>query len=229
MKAPLYDLTGKKTKDLELPVSVFSVKATPDLIAQVVRVYQDRLHQKTSKVKTRSEINLTKAKWFRQKGTGRARHGAQSAPIFVGGGVAHGPKGVAPAPKKLNQKMRRRALLALLSTKANDKAISIVSSFEKLEPKTKTLDQLLEKINQKQNALIITSSRQSNLLRAAKNLPYVTLSPVSTLNSLKLLSVKHLIFDQAALDSFSPKKAAPKKTSTKTASKTAQKSTTKTK
>src|SRR5688572_24665900 len=99
------DHLGKKLEDLKVSEALFAAKVSPALIAQAVRVYQDRQHQHTSKVKTRGEISLTTAKWFKQKGTGRARHGAKSAHIFVGGGVAHGPDGIRGASLTLPVKM----------------------------------------------------------------------------------------------------------------------------
>jgi large subunit ribosomal protein L4 len=119
-----------------------SLKGEPNLVllAQAVRVYEDRLHKGLSKVKTRGEVNRTTKKWFRQKGTGRARHGAQSAPIFVGGGVAHGPKGMKRV-LALPTKMKREALRSALVYKASKGMVVFVDGLGDLK-KTKEANAL---------------------------------------------------------------------------------------
>src|SRR3989344_8061779 len=92
LNAPMYDVKGAKNGVYVLPKEVFGAKINQPLMAQAVRVYLANQRQGNAHTKSRGEITLTTAKWYRQKGTGRARHGAKSAPIFVGGGVAHGPK-----------------------------------------------------------------------------------------------------------------------------------------
>src|SRR5690554_4960009 len=105
MKLTVITATSKASS-IEVSDAVFGQKANPTLLAQAVRVYLSNLRQGTSKVKTRSEVSRTRAKWYRQKGTGNARHGARSAPIFVGGGVAHGPNGQQNWTKSLSRKMK---------------------------------------------------------------------------------------------------------------------------
>lgn len=127
-----YTLKGKASTAVDLPKE-FVGEENSALLAQALHVYRDRLHAGTSMVKTRGEIARTTKKWFRQKGTGNARHGARSAPIFVGGGVAHGPKGVKRV-LTLPKKMRRKALSAALAVKQSEKAISAfegIASFKK--------------------------------------------------------------------------------------------------
>ena len=92
VSVPMYDNKGAKSGTFALPKEIFGAKVNDDLMAQAVRVYLANQRQGNAHTKSRGEINLTTGKWYRQKGTGRARHGAKSAPIFVGGGVAHGPR-----------------------------------------------------------------------------------------------------------------------------------------
>src|SRR3989338_10897476 len=104
----IYNIEGKEEKTIELPKDIFSVSANPSLLAQAVRVYLVNQRQGNVKVKTRSEVIGSTRKIYRQKGTGKARHGAIKAPIFVGGGVAHGPK-QKDYNLKFNKKMRKKA------------------------------------------------------------------------------------------------------------------------
>ena len=116
MNIPVFDIKGKELKAWSVEDNVFG-KANTAILSQAVRVYTSNSHQKTSKVKTRGEVQGSTRKIYRQKGTGNARHGAKYAPIFVGGGIAHGPKGVRPENMILPKAMRRRALAAAMQTK----------------------------------------------------------------------------------------------------------------
>src|SRR3989344_1501184 len=138
ISAPMYNVRGAKNGSLALPKEVFGVKINQPLMAQAVRVYLANQRQGNASTKSRGDISLTTAKWYRQKGTGRARHGAKSAPIFVGGGVAHGPK---PKDYSLNlpQKMKKAALYSELSLKAKDGEIKILSGLSKITPKSKEM------------------------------------------------------------------------------------------
>ncbi|PIY79557.1 MAG: 50S ribosomal protein L4 [Candidatus Pacebacteria bacterium CG_4_10_14_0_8_um_filter_43_12] len=139
------------------------------LMAQVLRVYGVNQHQGTSKVKTRSEVKRTKKKWFKQKGTGNARHGARSAPIFVGGGVAHGPKGVQAGALKLSQKQKAQALLSALRMQASH--IIVTEGLEKLAPKTSQVVATLKKIVPEDDLiLIIVKGRQPDLEQGTANI-----------------------------------------------------------
>src|SRR3989344_7204583 len=114
LTVPVYEISGKEKGSLSLPKEAFSVDVNKALLAQAVRVYQSNQRQGTASTKTRGEVVGSTRKIYRQKGTGRARHGDIKAPIFVGGGVAHGPKS-ANYRKSISQKMRRIALLGALS------------------------------------------------------------------------------------------------------------------
>src|SRR3990167_4620035 len=105
-KADTYSSKGTKQEGVNLPKALFGEKQNDKLLAQAIHVYRDRQHLGNSKVKTRGEVTATTRKWYRQKGTGRARHGAVSAPLFVGGGVAHGPKGINRHNLRLNAKLQ---------------------------------------------------------------------------------------------------------------------------
>src|SRR3989344_3368471 len=124
MKAKLYTLKGLTKTDVSLPKEYVKTNAV-SLLAQAVRVFEDRTHFGLSRVKTRSEVNISKKKIYKQKGTGGARHGAKSAHIFVGGGVVHGPTGM-KRDLVLPLNMKKKALRIALSNKfASGKAVLV--------------------------------------------------------------------------------------------------------
>ena len=203
MKIPVFDISGKKTKDITLPKEVFGVKINTDLITQALRVYTSNQHQRSSVVKTRGQIKRTTAKVWRQKGTGRARHGSRRAPIFVGGGVAHGPKAEPKGKLKLSKKMRIIALTSALSTKTKD--ILAIEKLDSIKPKTKSAQTLLSKIvdykhTLKDRILIILPKSQKNTLLSFRNLPGVEITQANRINIYEILKSKKIILDVDSLE-----------------------------
>jgi large subunit ribosomal protein L4 len=201
-KVNLYTVSGTKTS-LNLP-KAFQEKVNKDLLAQAVRVYQDRSHPGLSKVKTRRDINLSTAKVWRQKGTGRARHGARSAPIFVGGGVAHGPKGV-KRTLRMSKKMAKKSLLIALSSKAGENKIVAVNNLNKIN-KTKDAQKLIYAIIAKENlkkesaVSVITGKENVQTRRSFRNLKNAQILNVENLNVLDIYLGGLLVFDKEALN-----------------------------
>jgi len=145
-KIKVYSTKTKTVGEMSLPKD-WVEKVEEQLLAQALRVYEDRQHRGLARTKTRGEIARTTRKWYRQKGTGRARHGAQSAPIFVGGGKAHGPKGM-KRELKLPKKMRERALKMVIGLKLQEGAlvaIEGISGIKKAKEARAFLDRFLEK------------------------------------------------------------------------------------
>lgn len=190
--------TGKKTK-MTLPKN-FEVKPNKKLLAQAIHVYQARTHGGNSRVLSRGEVSLTKAKWYKQKGTGRARHGAQSAPIFVGGGVAHGPKGVKRV-LSLPKKMKKLALLTAITLKAKDEKLSAVSGLSKLT-KTKDAQKLVANISNKKITLVLNEKSEKTAM-AFRNIGNVKIVNFNNLNVYKAHLSNYLVFDK---DIFKPVK-----------------------
>ncbi|MFH1970929.1 MAG: 50S ribosomal protein L4, partial [Patescibacteria group bacterium] len=131
LKINQYSAKGIKTSDFSLPKEM-EVKENLNLLAQSVRVSESKTHPGLSKVKTRSEINRTTKKWYKQKGTGRARHGARSAPIFVGGGVSHGPTGI-KRNLNLSKNMAKKSLFIAITLKVKKERVLVVSSISTLK------------------------------------------------------------------------------------------------
>lgn len=199
MKAPIIDITGKKVGQADLPEAVFGIVPNQAVLAQYLRVYQLRQRQATAKAQTRAEVTGTTAKVWRQKGTGRARHGSRKAPIFVKGGQAHGPSGEQNYMRTISKKVRQLALISALSTRAKD--IVVVAGLEKLEPKTKALVTALSKIvEQKQPALtLVLDTPQTNIIRASRNLSDVNITRSNRLNAFEIIHARQLLFTQESL------------------------------
>lgn len=210
LSASMFDVKGAKVGTFSLPKDVFGAKINDVLMAQAVRVYLANQRQGNAHTKSRGEVILTTAKWYRQKGTGRARHGAQSAPIFVGGGVAHGPK-THDFSLSLPKKMRRAALVSALSQKAKDGEITVLSGFEKVEPKTKIMNDVLTKITadkkRKAKLLIVASNTPKNLpnvFRAARNIKNVDIISAELLNTYEVLKYKNLLIMKESMEVLTP-------------------------
>lgn len=143
MKAKVFGTKSVKSLDMNLP-SAFGEKENLPLLAQALRVYEWSKHPGTHKVKTRAVVEISKRKIYRQKHTGNARHGPKSAPIFVGGGIAHGPTGI-KRDLTLPKSMRSKALKVALGLKAKNSRIMVVSDLDKMS-KSKEAQMLLNKI-----------------------------------------------------------------------------------
>lgn len=199
LSIPIYSLAGRVAGSLSLPKEVFGAKVNQKLLTQAFRVYSTNQARLPGSTKKRGEVHGTTAKMYRQKGTGRARHGAKTAPIFVGGGVAFGPK-----PRKNNltlpQKMRKAALIAAFSDKATEKQIFGLTGIDKATGKTKEVANLIEKVADKKSALIITSERLDKLSRAARNIPGVDVLPLNLVNAYEVLRHQVLILTKEGVE-----------------------------
>jgi large subunit ribosomal protein L4 len=202
MNIQAYDITGKKTELWDVDLSAVQTGSSA-LLAQALRVYESNAHQKTHKVLTRGEVDGSTRKIYRQKGTGNARHGAKYAPIFVGGGIAHGPSGVRPANMVLPKRMRRRALLAALADKLNESAVSGIEGVQKVDGKTASAAHLLSTVanHPKAKVLVVTAASATKLYQMMANLQGVTMKRASLVNAYDLVSASHVMITKKALDS----------------------------
>lgn len=187
IKLPTYNSKGIKAEDTLLPRK-FETKVNKILLAQAIRVYENRLHPGLSKTKTRGEVKASTKKIYRQKGTGGARHGARSAPIFVGGGKAHGPKGV-KRTLVLSKKMRRKATAVAISLLASDQRLFVLKDVFALK-KTKTAVSLIEKILksqkiEKKNPSITFWFSNKNIRKSLylRNIKNVVVKHISSINA----------------------------------------------
>ncbi|PIU37197.1 50S ribosomal protein L4 [Candidatus Roizmanbacteria bacterium CG06_land_8_20_14_3_00_34_14] len=204
----IYGIDGKEQKTIELPKEVFAVTPNKSLITQAIRVYLVNQRQGNVKVKTRSEVIGSTRKIYRQKGTGKARHGAIKAPIFVGGGVAHGPK-QKDYNLKFNKKEKKIALYGALSTKLKEnKIFGLEEKALTMKPKTKTVSNFLSelKLIGKNNLMILKKLETNNLVLAMRNIPNISFVDVNSLNPYLVLKSSSLIFVENALEVFKIKK-----------------------
>ncbi|MEK7521263.1 MAG: 50S ribosomal protein L4 [Patescibacteria group bacterium] len=198
LSAPLFTVAGTQMGEIDLPKELFGAKPNARLVAQAVRVYLSRQRQANAHTKRRADVNLTKKKVYKQKGTGGARHGAKSAPIFVGGGVAHGPKNIKNYKLELSKKQSQKAFIYVLSDKAQDKKVSVVKGFEKIEPKTRVVASFLKKTKVEKPLLVHSGSDM--LYRAGKNIEGLSLVRADQLNTYDVLVAKNLLLTQEGLE-----------------------------
>ena len=197
MKTKVLNLDNKASGEIELKDSIFGLEPRADLIQRVVVWQLAKRRAGTHKVLTRSEVNRTKQKMYRQKGTGQARHGARSAPLFVGGAKAMGPVNHSHE-FSLPKKVRALGLRHALSAKAKDGAIVVLDEAKTEAMKTKALAQKFEKLGVA-DALIVDGTFDLNFAMSARNLSHVWLLPADGLNVYDILRRDKLVLTKAAL------------------------------
>lgn len=199
MEVPVLNQEGKQVNTVELPENVFGVEVNTGLMHQAYVRQMANARLGTHKTKTRSEVRRTKSKWYRQKGTGRARHGSRNAPIFVGGGVAHGPR-PRKYTKKMPRKMRRQALRCALSALAGDERLVIVDSLALDTPKTKLMAGILANLVGGESTLILMPEKDEIIERSVRNLPDAQILNTMYLNIRDLLTFDKIIIPLDSLE-----------------------------
>jgi large subunit ribosomal protein L4 len=205
LSVDLFTLTGKATSKIVLPKEIFGAKINNRLMAQAVRVFLANQRRGTVSTKTRGEVNKTTKKAWRQKGTGRARHGAKSAPIWVGGGVAFGPK---PNDYSLNlpKKMRKASLVSALSAKLKASEIKVIGGLDKIEPKTREMAKLIKNLgHDKENKKILLvvpdiKNKFENLFKAARNISDLSVISANLLNTYEALNNQVIFLTKEAIE-----------------------------
>jgi large subunit ribosomal protein L4 len=199
MELPVYDMTGKQVSTVELPASIFEADVNRDLMHQALVRQLANARLGTHKAKTRSEVARSTAKIYRQKGTGRARHGSRKAPIFVGGGKAHGPL-PRKYTKNMPRKMRRAALCSALSVKASQGDIVLLDEVIMDAPKTKAIATMVKVLTDGNSALLLLPERNEIVEKSARNLPEVKTLRAGYLNIRDLLGYDKILMPLASLD-----------------------------
>jgi len=205
MKTDLYNQEGEKIGEIDLPDRIFNIKINPDLLHQAIRYYQFLSRQPIVKTKTRSEVRGGGRKPWRQKGTGRARHGSIRSPIWKGGGVTFGPSPEKKYQIKLPKKMRKKALYMVLSGKAKEGEIVIL---DKLNPKTaktkegvrllENLSKIKKDIKDKKTVFALVHANEK-FLKSISNLKNVSTIPLNSLNAYFLLKNKYLVMEKEGI------------------------------
>ena len=199
-KITVFSNKGTKLKEVEPGFTKAEVNMTA--ITQAVRVYENHLHPSLSKVKTRGDVNISTRKIYRQKGTGNARHGAKSAPIFVGGGIAHGPKGLKRVVT-LSKSIKKLALTSALALKTKEKNLFVVnglSDIKKTKDAFKLLASLKKEAGIKTDARATVVLKEANVNLAFRNIPNTFIYPVNSLNALRIVNGGIIVFETEALE-----------------------------
>ena len=181
MKVDLYSQSGEKKGQIDLPKEIFEVKMNEDLVHQALKRQLSNKRVAIAHTKTRGEVRGGGRKPFRQKGTGNARHGSKNAPIFVGGGIAHGPTGLTNWKLKLTKRFRSQALISALS--AQKENIVVCDGFNNLTGKTKQAVELLSKIrNKNEKVLVVLTESKPEVIRGLRNIQRVAVTRVERIN-----------------------------------------------
>ena len=201
MKLHVINFDGKSADDIELSDKVFSLKPSKNLIQSLVDWQMNRFKSRKAKKKQRNEIKGSTAKIYAQKGTGGARHGSRKAPLFVGGGVAHGPKGAVYATKKINKKIKKLGLLHILSEKNKDNSLFVIEDFKTEITKTKKFNQFLEKYKITNSLIISDKNSKSKIIKSARNIPNIKIIEQEGANVYDLLKYKNVVFTTSSVKS----------------------------
>ena len=207
--AKIYNQSGKEVGEVKLPANVFGLSWNADLVHQVITSMRSDSRVIYAHTKTRGQVAGGGKKPWRQKGTGRARHGSTRSPIWVGGGVAHGPNGLKNYGRKINKKMKIKALYTILSRKLKDGEILFVDKFEIAKPKTveaigilkslskiKTCSDIFTKRNN--SATIAISGKKQAFEKSFSNIGNVEVDEVRNINPVDLLNKKYLVIENPA-------------------------------
>ncbi|MCE5250609.1 50S ribosomal protein L4 [bacterium] len=196
----VYRKDGSEAGTMELPEEIFGIEPNATVLYQVIKAYLANKRQGNASTKTRSEVDVTKSKPFRQKGTGRARAGSANSPLWVGGGIAFGPKPHSYS-QKVNKKMRRLALKSAYSMKAQEDRIKIVEDFTLESPKTKEFVGMLKALGiAGEKTIFLMVGKDDTLHKSSQNIPRLNLEIAENANTYDLMNSDFLLFTKSAVE-----------------------------
>ncbi|MCX6755572.1 MAG: 50S ribosomal protein L4 [Candidatus Nomurabacteria bacterium] len=206
LKATIYNQKGAEAGSIELPEKVFGMKWKTDLVHQVVESIRGNKRAGTADTKGRGEVRGGGKKPWKQKGTGQARHGSTRSPIWVGGGVTHGPLAEKNYKKKINKKMRVGALYAVLSKKLKDGEIIFVDSLVMKDIKTKSAVDVMANLakatgfkmiasSKKPKVLVAIAAKDEKIQKSFRNIPSLELAMINNINPMQVLNYKYLLIE----------------------------------
>jgi len=202
MKLKVINIDGKKVNDIEISDKIFSLKPNKNLIQSLIEWQLNHFKARTAKTKQRSEIKGSTSKIYAQKGTGGARHSSRKAPIFVGGGIAHGPKGAVYKINKINRKVRKIGLFHVLSHKHKVNSLFVVEDFKNEIKKTKLFNNFLEKFKLKNSLIISDKNSKTKIIKSARNIPDLKIIDQEGANAYDILKYKNVVFTASSIKSF---------------------------
>ncbi|MBT4495259.1 50S ribosomal protein L4 [bacterium] len=198
-KVQVYNLNGEKVKEIDLNPDIFAIDVKPEVVQQVVVAQMANSREAIAHTKGRSEKRGGGRKPWKQKGTGRARHGSVRSPLWTGGGVTFGPTKFRNFKQRINKKVRQKAIYMALSDKVNNNSLILVEDLNIPEAKTKSLIEVLNKLPLKdKKVLLVLDKKNENIVRGASNLPTVMTLPLKSLNVVDLLKYEFVLMPENA-------------------------------
>jgi len=199
MKIETHKLDGKKGS-IEVTDKVFLAKINKKLISSVLYKTNANYKGRHAKTKQQNEVSGPTSKIYAQKGTGNARHASRKAPIFVGGGVAHGPKGeLSYKKRKLNKSEKRQSITSIISEKIKNKNLLVFSDFESEIKKTKEMNTIIKKFEITNSIIILDKTSKSKIEKSIKNIPNVKVADINHFSAFDLVKFKKAVFTESSL------------------------------
>ena len=199
MKIDKINLEGKKTS-VDISDKIVAAKINPRLVSQVLYKTNANYKGRKAKTKQKNEITGSTSKIYAQKGTGNARHASKKAPIFVGGGIAHGPKGELNHKKrKLNKSEKKLSIASLITKKNNLNDLIIIDDIQKQILKTKEMNSLLIKFEARNSIIIADKKSKDNIYKSVRNIPNVKITDVNHFSAYDLAKFKKVIFTETSI------------------------------
>ena len=199
MKINKLNLDGK-TASIEVLDKIFSAKVNKKLINNVLYKTNANYKGRHAKTKQQNEISGSTSKIYAQKGTGNARHASRKAPIFVGGGIAHGPKGeLSYKKRKLNKSEKRNCIASLISEKNNNKNLIIFSDFSSEIKKTKEMNSIIKKFEISNSLIILDKSSKDKIEKSIRNIPNIKVTDVNHFSAFDIIKFKKIVFTESSV------------------------------
>ena len=199
MKLDKLNLDGKKAQ-IEVMDKIFSAKINHKLVNSVLYKANANYKGRHAKTKQQNEVSGPTSKIYAQKGTGNARHASRKAPIFVGGGVAHGPKGEkAYKKRKLNKSEKKQSIASLMSEKIKNKKLFVFSDFNSQIKKTKEMNSIINKFQIENSIIILDKSSKSNIEKSVRNIPNVKVTDVNHFSAFDIIKYQKVVFTETSI------------------------------
>jgi len=199
-KVTVYNQKGEKKKEIDLSAPVFNCEIKPEVVHQAVVTQMANYRDNIADTKDRSEVRGGGKKPWKQKGTGRARHGSSRSPIWVGGGITFGPTTEKNYSKKMNKKARQKAIAMVLTDKVKENNFIVVDEIKLEKTNTQGLIAVYDKLPvKKKKALIVLDAKNENISRSAKNVQYLNTLPANSLNVVDMLGYEAMIVTEKAI------------------------------
>ena len=199
MKIDKLNLDGKKSS-IEVLDKIFSAKINHKLVSSVLYKINANYKGRHAKTKQQNEVAGPTSKIYAQKGTGNARHASRKAPIFVGGGVAHGPKGqLAYKTRKLNKSEKKQSVASLLSEKTKNKNLLVLNDFTNQIKKTKEMNLILKKFEIADSLIILDKSSKEKVERSLRNIPNIKVTDINHFSAFDMIKFKKIVFTESSV------------------------------